>query len=380
MQCSPGRTNNRRWRTAARAALLPAAMAAALAAPLGGCALLPKEDEPPAPPIIRSYEAETYRYAEVQRGDVTETLRVSCSYTPAKKETLAFAESGVQISAVYVENGDSVTEGELLAELDRSAIGPQIDAAEYNLESLTLERRHLSEDWGYESRGYDLRIAAARDAGQDVMVSRLQKQKRTAASAYQSRLEIYNIRIANLEEKLAELRALDESRQLLAPFDGTVTSVRQSAEGSVSVAGEAIVTVSDKSTSVFTMSGKGSEYLQVGDRVELTISSTVYPATVIDPAKYGVEAAETSRYIELDEYMPDLKDNASASLTFVVEERKDVLWVTAAAVKSANGQSFVYIMSEDGIRTVQYIETGFAAAGRVEVLSGLSEGEQVIVE
>ncbi len=149
----------------------------------------------------------------------------------------------------------------------------------------------------------------------------------------------------------------------------------------MSVSGEAFVTVSDKSTSVFTMNGKGSEYLHIGDRVELTISSTVYPATVIDPEKYGVtpERAD-SRYIELDEYMPDLKDNATASLTFVVEERKDVLWVTSGAVKSANGANFVYIMSEDGIRTVKYIETGFSAGGRIEVLDGLEEGEQVIIQ
>ena len=381
MQFSPGRKQRRSGRRSCAGSRAAAVLlCAALAVPLGACSLLPKEEEPPAPPVIRAYEAEDYTYAEVQRGDVTETLRVSCSYTPAKKETLAFAESGVQISAVYVDNGDTVAEGELLAELDRSGIASELDRASYELETLELERRHLAEDWNFESRGYDLRIASAKEAGLTDLQSRLTKQKQTASSSYTSRKEIYNIRISTLEDKIAELQALDESRQLRAPFAGTVTSVRASAEGSMSVSGEAFVTISDKSTSVFTMSGKGSEYLHVGDTVELTISSTVYPATVIDPAKYGVEAQPNSRYIELDEYMPDLKDNASASLTFVVKERKNVLWVTSAAVKSANGASFVYTMSEDGIRTIRYFEAGFSANSRVEVLSGLEEGEQVIVQ
>lgn len=362
-----------------RGTVAAAVLAAAMLALCCSCALLPVEDEVPPPPLIRSYETETYEFASVQRGDITESVRISCSYTPARKEELAFEEGGVIISAIYVSEGDHVEQGQVVAELERGEILEQIESCEYDISVQKLLRTQLDEDAGYTARSYDLQISAAEDSGDAEAAERLREQKQSAAETAQSQRNIYSTKITSLQNKLDELRGISEKRQLVAPFAGTVTAVKSSSVETLSVAGDDVVTIADKSTSVFVVSGEDASYFEIGDKVSITISSTTYAATVVDGADYGGESSDTKSYIELDEYVPDIRDNATGSVTLVTDERTDVLWVPSGAVKSADGKDFVYVLDESNIRVVKYIETGFKAGGRVEVISGLELGEQVIV-
>lgn len=344
------------------------------------CALLPVEEEAPNPPVIHAYESETYKFASVQRGDVVEAMRISCSYTPAKKQELAFEEGGVILSAIYVMQGDQVEEGEVLAELDREALLVEIENCRYELDVLRLQREHMSEDADFTARAFDIRLNAAKKAGNTALYDQLASQKKNAADDAAAQINIQTARVDAMQNKLDELERTAEARVMRAPFSGTVTAIKTSGIGLPSVAGDDIITVSDKSTSVFTASGKNADYFEIGDEVEITVSSTVYTAKVVDPKTMGVEVDESKRYIVLDEYVPDIKENTTGSVTIVIEERSDVLWVTAGAVKSADGKSFVYYLDENNIKNVKYFESGFTAAGRVEVLSGLELGEQVIVQ
>ena len=67
------------------------------------------------------------------------------------------------------------------------------------------------------------------------------------------------------------------------------------------------------------------------------------------------------------------------SIVAVVDRRSQVLCVPAAAVHSAEGRDYVYVLGDDQMREVKWIETGLYGDSMVEVLSGLSEGERVIL-
>ena len=94
------------------------------------CAILPEEEELPAAPVVRDYEVEEYEQTPVLRGDLQLSQKVSCTYRPAKAEDLSFALGGEYISAVYVETGQTVKKGQLLAELEQGNIDEQIEAQE----------------------------------------------------------------------------------------------------------------------------------------------------------------------------------------------------------------------------------------------------------
>jgi hypothetical protein len=82
----------------------------------GACSLLPVEEEAPPPPLLRSYEKTEYKFAEVTKGDITDSRRISCQYSPAVEESLSFGVSGVLIESVYVSNGDKVKKGQVIVD------------------------------------------------------------------------------------------------------------------------------------------------------------------------------------------------------------------------------------------------------------------------
>ena len=59
--------------------------------------------------------------------------------------------------------------------------------------------------------------------------------------------------------------------------------------------------------------------------------------------------------------------------------RENVLTLPEKAIDTINGQSVVYYQDELGLKSYKIVTTGLIAGGMVEILSGLSEGEQVIV-
>ena len=64
----------------------------------------------------------------------------------------------------------------------------------------------------------------------------------------------------------------------------------------------------------------------------------------------------------------------------LVDTRRQVPVVPAAAVQTGNDGSFVYVVQGDGTVKMQSITTGIADAGRVSVEAGLTAGQTVVVD
>jgi len=69
----------------------------------------------------------------------------------------------------------------------------------------------------------------------------------------------------------------------------------------------------------------------------------------------------------------------SATVTLIYRQLTNVLTVPTMAVHTVNGESVVYQLV-NGKRTAKTITVGLASGGLTQVKSGLSEGEQVMLE
>ena len=98
--------------------------------------------------IEKETEAIVYDMAVVTIADVVKTEKVKCVYQQVNDEQVSFDVGGKRIDKVYVEKGDTVKKGQLLATLDTGNAADAIETLEYRIarNELTLSYSQINED------------------------------------------------------------------------------------------------------------------------------------------------------------------------------------------------------------------------------------------
>jgi multidrug efflux pump subunit AcrA (membrane-fusion protein) len=74
-----------------------------------------------------------------------------------------------------------------------------------------------------------------------------------------------------------------------------------------------------------------------------------------------------------------LKEGLTVRVSIIAEGKEDILLVPNTAIISHGGQSYVRVMSEDGTIEELPITTGISNGQYTEVISGIGEGEEVLI-
>jgi HlyD family secretion protein len=69
----------------------------------------------------------------------------------------------------------------------------------------------------------------------------------------------------------------------------------------------------------------------------------------------------------------------NATVTIIVDQAQDVIVVPDSAVQSEGPASVVEVQNEDGTTEKVVVETGLSDGSNTEIISGLEEGQTVIV-
>lgn len=110
---------------------------------------------------------------------------------------------------------------------------------------------------------------------------------------------------------------------------------------------------------------------------DLTVTGTVKSV-----APSGTALSGTMSYfvtIELSSTDRPLKEGMTVHATIATQEKKNVLSVPDSAVQAQDGQSVVTLVDASGQQRTVSFEAGLVGPDRTEVLSGLTEGDRVVV-
>lgn len=112
---------------------------------ISGCYFLPEEEKPVEAPVLIETQEELYSTTEATRGDLQITSEGIGSLIASEMEAIKF-KTGGKIKVFYVQNGDTVKTGDLLAEIEVGDIEEEILLAEIDLEKqgLLLEETKLN--------------------------------------------------------------------------------------------------------------------------------------------------------------------------------------------------------------------------------------------
>ena len=217
-------------------------------------------------------------------------------------------------------------------------------------------------------------VAAARAAGLQDEVKRRD-------------IQIARQQVLNAKGALATARAQVTLNTLRSPLSGQVTQVGASAGETVDTATK-IVTVADLSRLqlLISLPPAAAASVHPGQRLSFTVNSLpgrTFQTTVQSiAAKVDIATGTVPALALVLNPNRALKDDTLARAQIVTQQRRGALSVPSAAILTDpdTKDTSVVTVGADGTAHVAPVKTGLSVDGQVEILTGLSEGQQVAVD
>lgn len=340
---------------------------------LSGCALIPEEEVLPQMPVVKQISAEVIETVPVTRGDMINQQDYICKYQPVNTENLTFQDYGLLIANVYVQLGDTVKAGDLIAELDNTQLHETISNQQQKVDSLNLQ---IAQQQKYialqEERITTLEQLVHMDAGYQ---SRLDSARGTLASQNDALVSLF-ARYSVEQTYLEELETSLQARQLYAGMDGTVSFVLNVDSSKVYSSAQHVCTIQDLSQASFVGTFPAGQFKE-GEQTQLYIQSQPRDVIVQSVDAGSKEGEETVRFALVT---PDatLKTGDTAKVTLVLDHLKDVLYVPNKVLHYQGEVCYVYYLDENGLTAAKEVVIGLTVEGNTQIISGLEEGTQVI--
>lgn len=326
---------------------------------------------------------------QVQRGDVVASVSNTRAGTVDACRRSGIAPStGGNITALYVNDGDVVQEGQLLLELWNADMKAQVKLAERDAAaSVSMSRQScVTADVAKRAADRLVSLRKTKVASKDA-VEKAVGESDAAKAACQASKDVAKVKHAAVEASKASL----ERTQLRAPFDGVIAEINGElgefvTPSPVGVATPPTVDLIDNSCLYILapIDEVDAPAVKVGMKALITLDAfkeKKFSGSVQRIAPYVRDLEKQSRTVDVEAVIDDpamqvLLPGYSADVEVIIGETKDVLYVATSAVLE---DSTVYVIPEGGgVIENRRIETGLSNWQQTEVVSGLQHGEFVV--
>lgn len=311
----------------------------------------------------RVMEVET---ARVGRQDIKPIITLSATLEAGWNAEISPKADG-RINRLYVEEGDYVKAGTIVAELDMDELQAQVIQAEGNLMVAKAEMEQAELDL----QRMESLVKQGAISTQTFDTARIKRDLNFGkVKAAQGNLDQLSTRLNNAK--------------IVAPRDGVVVK-RHLQSGFFAKAGTAIISIAETSTLL------AKATLGEGQITEVSVGS---PATVIVNALGGQKfsgvitrispaAALPARTFTAEISVPNpnglLKQGMFAKAEVVGNVKKNALVVPQIALVMREDQKTVYVVNQENKAQQQTLQLGYVAGGFAEVLDGVAEGDLIVV-
>lgn len=194
--------------------------------------------------------------------------------------------------------------------------------------------------------------------------------------------------LADARESLAEFDAyVGEDGVLYAEYTGTIMTLDYEA-GDTIESGTSIVTYAndEEVTMTVAVSEEDIADIAVGDVVNIELTAyenRIYKGEVLGMDTSTTSGSSTISYdvtVAFGDDLTGIYTDMTGNVTFVEKQVEDVLFVSNKAIMNESTTFYVKVKDTDGTIHKVEVETGFSDGVNVEILSGVSEGETVLIE
>ncbi|MBQ1504924.1 MAG: biotin/lipoyl-binding protein [Oscillospiraceae bacterium] len=316
---------------------------------LSGCYLLPKEEQILEAPEL-TVAAVTYATQEVELSSIERWANGTGTFVSRYSESYFFEDEGI-LKKIYIKSGQTVKEGDIIAELDTEALQEKIEYQEYQTERSRLNYLNASQ---YNSTSYQAQLAKL-------------------DYDYQQR-------------QLEKLYAQKTQSVLYAGFDGIATFVSSAAPGDAIPSGKVLASIADQTAMELRWEPSDLDDIYIGMEVEITLRTGNVTFTGVvsqTPAELPEDLEDADRkgvYIRFDDAkLDELPGIGESAFISVLLERKDnVIVINAKNLYSTNKRNYVRVLIND-IPEERDVTVGISNGTQVEITSGLEIGEKLVI-
>ncbi|HVO57328.1 MAG TPA: efflux RND transporter periplasmic adaptor subunit [Dongiaceae bacterium] len=366
-----------------------------------------------------NHEIDPSKLAVVERGDLARVVVATGRIQPLSKAEIKSKASGI-VKQIFVDYGDRVKAGQVLAELDKVQLQAVVREARANLEAAkaakesseaALERNKVDAE-GPDVPYLKLNMERAQQMLKDGVMSKsvvedAEKNYQMALNrqmSAQRNLAVSKAEIARAEAQESQAKAsLDNAEEdlrnstIISPIDGLVLSRD--------------VNVGDAVSSILVLGSQATPIMTLGDVSEVYVQGKVDEADIgkvylNQPARIVVESFKDKKFegkvtkisplgkekdnvttfevrVSIANFSGELKANMSANAEILLEEKKNVLMAPEAAMiydKDRKAQVEIPdVKGPNGKKKVD-VKLGISNGVKTEIVSGLNEKQQVILQ
>ncbi|HZR30427.1 MAG TPA: efflux RND transporter periplasmic adaptor subunit [Terriglobales bacterium] len=359
------------------------------------------------------------KLAKVEKGDLAKSVVATGKVQPITKVEVKSKASGI-VKKLYVDAGDRVKAGQLLCELDKEEIAAQVNSARAQLTASEANSRAAEADYErakVDANGPDvptLQRAYERAQGMAkegvVSQSALDDAQRAYEMAVNKRdvaraqLTVSKAKLmqasAQVQQQKANLEQLAQQYRyatIVSPIDGVVLSRDVEIGDAVS----SILVLGSSSTLVMTLGDTSQVYVKgkvdesdigkvyLGQPARIKVESFKdknFTGKVTKIQPMGVEKDNVTTFevrVSINNPGGELKANMTANAEIILEEHKNVLQIPEGAlIYDKDKKASVEVPDlhgKDGKRKVA-VNIGISNGAKTELLSGLKEGDEVVLQ
>lgn len=322
------------------------------------------------------------KVAAVRRGDIAVPIFATGTIFPDRESKIGPKISGTA-AAVYVDEGDEVREGQILAKMEQDNIliarrqcEAAVSVAEAQLKEAEVNEGNLRKEKDRLANLYEKKVIS-RQRYDDI---------ETAHSMAVTRLEVLRAQIVSCKENLAMAEQRLKDSTIVAPFSGIIVKRMVNPGEYITTMPPTVLFVIVNIDKVKTEVGLPEMHLPrvaIGNPVEITVDT--YPGTrfsgkvsTINPLVDAVSRAFTVK-IEIPNRGHNLKAGMFARVKLYPRIHKNSLIVPFKSVVRRGDEAAVYVLNGDRV-SLRPVTVGISDEREIEVIDGLKQGEEVVVE
>ncbi len=362
---------------------------------------------------------EPSKLAKAERGDLAKSVVATGKIEPYSKVEMKSKASGI-IKTLYVNVGDTVREGQVLVDLDKEQLEArlrearaQLQAAQANLQAARAGyEKNRVEAEGPEVPFAEKNLKRSRKLFEDGLIpqSNVEDAERNFEMARNKQqtavtnLGVTKAQVAQADAQVAQAvatvdRAEDDLRNstIRSPLNGVVLSRDREVGDAVS----SILVLGSSATLIMTLGdmrevyvkGKvdesdiGKVYLSQPARITVeSFKDRKFFGKVTKMSPMGVEKDNVTTFevrVSIENKGGELRSGMTANAEIVMEEHKGTLMVPEAAILYGKDKSASVEVpdpaAKDGKRKIP-IQVGISNGAKTEVLKGLKEGQEVVLQ